>query len=154
MLRIWVILVLVLLLSCMGGFIDSSFNSLLPDIVPMRIRGRYFAARQRMMMVTGILAGLLISLLLDAFTADGSLTGYTIVFVLAGIFARGTSSASSGSPSADARARGEAGELPLDVPRRADEPLLHEGHRAVDGVAFAVNICGPFYNVHMLGPWA
>lgn len=33
---------------------------------------------------------------------------------------------------------GEAGELPLDVPRRADEPLLHEGHRAVDGVG----VCG------------
>ena len=55
----------------------------------MRIRGRYFSARQRMTMISGIVAGVVMSWLLDHFTADGSLAGYTIVFILAGIFGAG-----------------------------------------------------------------
>ena len=73
----------------MGAFIDTSFTSLIADIVPMRIRGRYFSARQRMTMISGIVAGVVMSWLLDRFTADGSLAGYTIVFILAGIFGAG-----------------------------------------------------------------
>lgn len=154
-LRIWVILVLVLLLSCMGGFIDSSFNSLLPDIVPMRIRGRYFAARQRMMMVTGILAGLLISLLLDAFTADGSLTGYTIVFVLVGIFGAGDIICFFWVTFPPMAPRPE-GEKRESFPSMFRGVLTNRSYMKVIALwtawAFAVNICGPFYNVHMLGP--
>ena len=76
-----VILILVLLLSCMGAFIDTSFTSLIADIVPMRIRGRYFSARQRMTMISGIVAGVVMSWLLDRFTADGSLAGYTLSLI-------------------------------------------------------------------------
>ena len=154
-LRIWAILVLVLLLSCMGAFIDSSFNSLVADIVPLRIRGRYFAARQRMMMLTGILSGIVISLLLDAFTADGSLAGYTLVFILAGIFGAGDIVCFiwvSFPPMA----------APKEGERRESFPAMFRGvlsnrpYMKIIGLwtawAFAVNICAPFYNVHMLGP--
>jgi len=87
MVRIWAILVLVLLLSCLGAFIDVSFNSVIADLIPIGIRGRYFATRQRMMMISGILSGFVISWILDTFTVGGSLVGYTIVFIIAGYIA-------------------------------------------------------------------
>ena len=155
MLRIWAILVLVLLLSCMGAFIDSSFNSLVADIVPMRIRGRYFAARQRMMMVTGILAGVIISWLLDRFTAGGSLAGYTIVFVLAGLFGAGDIVCFIwvSFPPMAPRPEGEKRE---SFPAMFRQVLTNRSYMKIIALwtawAFAVNICGPFYNVHMLGP--
>lgn len=154
-LRIWAILTLVLLLSCMGAFIDSSFNSLVADIVPMRIRGRYFSARQRMMMLSGILAGIVISYLLDRFTADGSLVGYTMVFVIAGIFGAGdifcfiwVSFPPMAAP--------DPAQQKQSLPKMFGEVLKNRRYMKLitcwTAWVFAVNLCAPFYNVHMLGP--
>ena len=155
MIRIWAILVLVLLLSCLGAFIDVSFNSLIADVVPMKIRGRYFAARQRMMMISGILSGFVISWILDTFTAGGSLVGYTIVFIIAGIF---------GAldivcfiwvdfPAMKAPDPAEKKESMFAMMRDVFSNKQYMRIIVLITVwSFAVNIASPFYNVHMLGP--
>lgn len=155
--RIWSILILVLLLSCMGAFIDTSFTSLIADIVPMRIRGRYFSARQRMTMISGIVAGVVMSWLLDRFTADGSLAGYTIVFILAGIFGAGDIACFfwvSWPPMPEPH----PGQGKESFPHMMREVLSNRSYMKLIALItiwiFAVNISTPFYNVQMLGPMA
>ena len=155
--RIWSILILVLLLSCMGAFIDTSFTSLIADIVPMRIRGRYFSARQRMTMISGIVAGVVMSWLLDRFTADGSLAGYTIVFILAGIFGAGDIACFfwvSWPPMPEPH----PGQEKESFPHMMREVLSNRSYMKLIALItiwiFAVNISTPFYNVQMLGPMA
>lgn len=88
-LRVWTILLLYTLVAVTGTFIDSGFFSLAADVVPMRIRGRYFSVRSKVSMVFSIAAGLIVSFMLDNITGYGGLLGYMIVFVLAGITGAG-----------------------------------------------------------------
>lgn len=80
-LRIIATIALVMMVSSGNAFVTLSFWSLMGDLVPMRIRGQYFSVRQRVSLAAGVLAGLLVSGIIDALGA----TGYSIVLVLAGI---------------------------------------------------------------------
>ncbi len=86
MLRLWSILVLYALNAVTGTFIDTCFLSLAADVVPMRIRGRFFSTRSKLTMVVNILVGLIISYLLDNIAGHDGLLGYIIVFCIAGVF--------------------------------------------------------------------
>ena len=81
-LRSWAVVVLVALIAGGNSFVNLGFNSLMGDLVPLRIRGRYFSVRQRLFMVSGILTGLLVSWIMDSI----GMLGYTIVLVAAGVF--------------------------------------------------------------------
>ena len=63
-------------------FMNVSFYSLCADVVPMRIRGRYFATRSRISTLVGMTVGLLVGLLLDAIPG---FTGYCVVFCIAAV---------------------------------------------------------------------
>ena len=89
MLRLWSILTLYALVAVTGTFLDAGFFSLAADVVPMRIRGRYFSVRSKIGMVFSILAGLLVSFLLDNIHGFDGLLGYMVVFVIAGISGAG-----------------------------------------------------------------
>lgn len=81
-LRAWVVVLLVALIAGGNSFVNLGYNSLVGDLVPIRIRGRYFSARQRVSLIAGILAGFIVSWIMDT----QGLLGYSIVLVLAGIF--------------------------------------------------------------------
>ncbi len=66
-----------------GSFLNVTFYSLIGDLVPMRIRGRYFSARQATSLLAGILTGLFVSWIMDAVDSH---VAYTIVLVIAGVF--------------------------------------------------------------------
>ena len=155
MIRIWAILVLVLLLSCLGAFIDVSFNSVIADLIPMGIRGRYFATRQRMMMISGILSGFVISWILDTFTAGGSLVGYTIVFIIAGIFGA-TDVFCFIWVDFPAMKKPDPAEKKESMISMMGDVFANKQYMRIITLitiwTFAVNIAAPFYNVHMLGP--
>ena len=155
MVQIWAILVLVMVLSCICAFNETAFNSLMADMVPKHISGRYFGARQCITMAGGIVAGLLVSWLLDTFTAGGSLTGYTIVFVMAGIFGALDVACyffvefpPMGAPKVE-----EKRENLLVMVR---EVMSNTRYRKVIVLltiwSFVSSLSSPFYSVHMLGP--
>ena len=64
-----------------NSFVSLSFASLMADIVPMRIRGRYFASRQAISLVAGLLGALAASFLVDRLGK----AGYTAALCVAGV---------------------------------------------------------------------
>ena len=81
MLRVLTVIALVGLISTGNCFVNLGFASLMGDLVPMRIRGSYFAVRQKVSLVSGILSGLVISAIVDSFGT----VGYSVALILAGI---------------------------------------------------------------------
>ena len=81
-LRIWIVALFLLVSATVSPFLNVSFFSMAADIVPERIRGRYFAARSRISTVLAILAGFTVAYLLD--TLEG-FNSYAVVFAIAGV---------------------------------------------------------------------
>ncbi len=64
-------------------FMNVSFYSICADVVPMRIRGRYFSTRNLISTFAGLIVGLLVGVLLDALPG---FAGYCVVFCIAAVF--------------------------------------------------------------------
>ena len=80
-LRVLTVIALVGLISTGNCFVNLSFASLMGDLVPMRIRGAYFGTRQRVSLISSVIAGLIVSYIVDSMGQ----VGYSIVLVVAGV---------------------------------------------------------------------
>ncbi|MGI6238782.1 MAG: MFS transporter [Christensenellales bacterium] len=81
-LRIWLAAMLVFASAAMMPFMNVAFFSICDDVVPLKTRGRYFAARSRIATLTGLVVGLLVGMLLDAMPG---MPGYSAAFLIAGV---------------------------------------------------------------------
>ena len=81
-LRIWMASMFLFTSACLVPFVNVTFFSLAADLVPMNIRGSYFAVRSRIATMFGVAGGILTAWFLDAFTGFNS---YAIVFTLSAI---------------------------------------------------------------------
>ncbi len=81
-LRAWIAGVLVFASAAMMPFMNVAFFSICDDVIPIRIRGRYFAARSRVATITALVVGILIGMLLDAMPG---MPGYSAAFLIAGV---------------------------------------------------------------------
>ncbi|MDR1262977.1 MAG: MFS transporter [Oscillospiraceae bacterium] len=148
MLRIVTAMVFVALCAGSNAVISVSFYSLIGDLVPIRMRGRYFGVRQMFCLVAGVLTGLGVSMLLDRMHGYA---GYMVALLIAGIFGGAdialfvfcdwpTMHLPEGK-------RDSLGRMLLTV-------ALNKRFRKITLImlywGFAVNICAPFYNVYML----
>lgn len=146
--RVLTVMLLVAVVSSSNAVINIGFYSLVTDIVPMRIRGRYFSARSAVSLAFAVVTGIAVSALIDR---TSGFTGYTIALVIAGI----------------------CGSLDIVCYLRCDWPAMSkpEGKQPslismmksvlkdkpfrrimiiMTMYGFAVNIAAPFYNVYML----
>jgi MFS family permease len=82
-LRMWTIIFLLGISSCMGSFINVCWMPWMADLMPMNIRGRWFSVRDCINSVFGVVLGLIVAYILD--TVDGPVR-YTIVFLMGGTF--------------------------------------------------------------------
>jgi len=82
-LRVLTLVMVVAVCSCSNAVISVGYLSLISDIVPMRMRGRFLGTRSALSLTTAVIAGILISQLIDR---TSEYTGYIIALVLAGIF--------------------------------------------------------------------
>ncbi len=148
-LRIWIVVVFVVMISVGNSFVNIGFGSLMGDLVPMRIRGQYFGARQKIYLISGVVCGLLISEMIDTL----GVVGYSVALVLAGVSAM----------------------LDILCFFRVDWPPMLEPDGGTDKTPFgemirevwqnkpfikvvlfytlfyfAINVAAPFYNVYML----
>ena len=81
--KLWAVIFLVGIASVSGSFINICFTPWLADLVPLRIRGRWIASRDRIASVLGVCVGILTALVLDHVPG---FTGYAIVFIVGGTF--------------------------------------------------------------------
>lgn len=148
-LRPWAVIVLVALIAGGNSVVNLSFNSLMGDLVPLRIRGRYFSVRYRTFVLAGIAAGLTVSWIMDS---TGAL-GYTIVLVAAGVL--GMIDLSFFFlvewPAMRASAPDEKQESFFSMIRIVlkDKPFMMVT-LFYTAWHFSVNVSAPFFNVHML----
>jgi len=82
MVRIWTASLFLLIASVSNQFISIAYSSLLADIIPSGIRGRYLGTRGRVATVMGIIGGFLTAWLLERFPG---FNGYALVFGLAAL---------------------------------------------------------------------
>ena len=80
-LRVWVLLVMITVAAMGASFVGVTHTSMIAEVIPIGIRGRYMTTRQRVSTIVSMLAGFGSSFVLDHFTG---LTGYSIVFTFAG----------------------------------------------------------------------
>ena len=80
--RIWSLIVLVTLAAMAGSFVVIPSVTLLGSMVPIDIRGRFIAARQKVCTAVSLVIGLGIAFSLDYLPG---FTGYTLVFMAGGI---------------------------------------------------------------------
>jgi len=81
-LRIWVLLSMITLAAAGGSFVGITHTSMVAEVIPIEIRGRYLTTRQRLATIVSMISGFGSSLILDHFSG---LTGYTVVFTIAGV---------------------------------------------------------------------
>ncbi len=81
-LRIWIAGMLVFASAAMMPFMNVAFFSICDDVIPIKIRGSYFAARSRVSTVTALVVGILIGMLLDAMPG---MPGYSVAFMISGV---------------------------------------------------------------------
>jgi MFS family permease len=81
-LRLWSVILLVGISSAFSSFINVSWMPWMADLVPVEIRGRWLSKRDAITSVAGVSMGLVVASILDRIPGY---TGYTIVFVMAGI---------------------------------------------------------------------
>ncbi len=147
-LRLIALMVLLGISASGASFLNVSFYSLIGDLVPMRIRGRYFSARQAVSLLAGILAGLFVSWLMDTVKAD---IAYTIVLIIASIF--GTADVCcfffvKWPPMAKPKGKGEGFMTMLRAVVSDKKYMQIVGYFTL--WLFAVNIMAPFTNVYLL----
>lgn len=146
--QLYAVMVVLAIASCGNSFLNVSYYSLVGDLVPMQIRGGYFAVRQCVAIVTGVVAALLVGIVLDRTQGIG---GYVAVLLAAGI---------SGAldiccyffiqwPPMQRRQR--SGDTFGAMLR---EVLANRPYMRIVGIFtlwfFAVNLIAPFFNVFLL----
>jgi len=80
--RIWALLGLITTAAIGASFVGITHTSMVAEVIPIDIRGRYLSTRQRLATVVSMISGFGASIVLDRFTG---LTGYTVVFFVAGL---------------------------------------------------------------------
>ena len=80
--RLWLLIVLVTLAAMSGSCVAITHTTLMGSVVPIDIRGRYIATRQKVCTAASLLFGLCIAFMLDYI--PGFLS-YTVVFGVGGI---------------------------------------------------------------------
>ena len=80
--RVWALLGLITAAAVGASFVGITHTSMVAELIPIDIRGRYLTTRQRVATVVSMLTGFGASFVLDRFTG---LTGYSVVFLVAGL---------------------------------------------------------------------
>ena len=80
--RLWSVVILLTLYQGFNAAVNVGFYSWMGDLIPMKIRGRYFSTRSAISTVAGLLTGWFVGWYLDAFPG---LSSYTVLLIVAGI---------------------------------------------------------------------
>ncbi|MCL2097064.1 MAG: MFS transporter [Oscillospiraceae bacterium] len=148
-LRIWTASLFLLTSACLVPFVNVTFFSLAADLVPMNIRGSYFAVRSRIATMFGVAGGILTAWFLDAFTGANS---YAFVFSLAAAAGTLDIICFFGVKFPE-MAKKPAGEKPEKFTAMMSGVIKNKGYMKfiifMTLWQFSVNLSGPFFLVYL-----
>jgi MFS family permease len=144
---VWSIIILFGISSAAGSAVGITFNSWMGDLVPLKIRGRFFSKRTMIYTITGAITTLSAGKFLDLVPG---FKGYAILFLIIAILG-----------SIDILFFIWVYDPPMVLPKKKipltkliTEPLKNKNYMNFILFAciwsFGVNIAGPFFNVYML----
>jgi len=84
--RIWIFVVLLAVASIFASISSVSWNSWMADLIPAKVRGRFFAKRNMLAQIVGMLTALLAGLFLDywqGLPGDSQFQSYGFVYLFA-----------------------------------------------------------------------
>lgn len=143
-LRLWTAVILAVISACMGPAMNVSFYSILNDVVPLKIRGRYLATRSKISTFVGLIMGLIVGVLLDTLPP---FTNYVAVFLIAFVFGTFDISCYLFCKLPELK----TGKAPEGLFRMLGTVLTDKKYmRMVISLTcwfFSVQLCGPFFNV-------
>ena len=151
-LRIWMASLFLLVSACLVPFVNVTFFSLAADLIPMNIRGSYFAVRSRIATMFAVAGGILTAWFLDSFSGFNS---YAFVFALSA--AAGTLDiicffAIKFPPMADKSEKSEKNK-PEKFTRMAAQVIKNKSYMKFIAFMtfwqFSINLSGPFYYVYL-----
>ena len=147
--KVWWLIAFVTLSTVAGAIANPAWGSMMADLVPQRIRGRYFSARGRIsnivMLVFGFIAGGILQLVQpNVFVGFAILFGGAIVFRLISLYFL-----TRMYEPPDAKPQSKQGGL-MDLIRDIGSSNLGHFTLFVALMSFCTNISAPFFTVYML----
>jgi MFS family permease len=147
--KVWWLIILFTLSVVFGSLASPAWGSMMADLVPMELRGRYFSFRGRIMGFVTLAFSFIGGAILQVFTDNGFL-GFTLIF--GGAIASRLLSfyflSKMYEPSLSGS--GEKNKSLLDIVRHMGSSNLGRFTIYVASISFAANLAGPFFAVYML----
>lgn len=144
----WLLLTCVTLYAIFGAMVGPAWGSLMSEVVPARMRGRYFAARGRMATLANLAAFMVAGVFLSAL-AHRAMWGFAILFGLA-VGARLVSWLLLRRLREVPRRRVEVRGRPATAAQNLPAASLNRYLLFLFAMAFAVNLASPYFTVYQL----
>ena len=147
--KIWWLILFVTLSTVLGAMANPAWASMMADLVPERIRGRYFAARGRIASLVTLVFSFAAGGILQIFRGNiflgfGLLFGAAVVFRLASFYFLARQ-----YEVPQAKTNGQRVRL-SDLARQLTSSNLGRFTIFFALVSFSTNLAGPFFSVYML----
>jgi MFS family permease len=147
--EVWWLIGFVTLSTVAGAIANPAWGSMMADLVPMRLRGRYFAARGRIMGIVTLVLSLIGGGILELFKGN-AFVGFAILFSGAAFFRLFSLYFLSGQYEPTALEEKQPGPGLFQIFRRVGSSNLGKYTLYIALINLAANISSPFFPVYML----
>jgi MFS family permease len=147
--KIWWLIVFITLSGIFGSLANPAWGSMMADLVPMKLRGRYFSFRGRIIGFIALIFSFIGGAILQVFTDNGFL-GFTVIFGGAIVFRLLSFYFLSRMYEPPLSGSGKNKQSLPDIVRHMGSSNLGRFTIYVASISFATNLAGPFFAVYML----
>lgn len=147
--QVWWLIAFVTLSAVIGALANPAWGSMMADLVPGAMRGRYFSFRGRLMVLVTLAFSLIAGVILQFYTKN-VFTGFAILFGGALLFRLLSLYFLSGMYEPPAPKRTEKRESLLHLAGHLGSSNLGRFTLYVALIGFAANLAAPFFSVYML----
>ncbi len=147
--RIWWLIVFVIISAVFGSLGNPAWGSMMADLVPMKIRGRYFSFRARTVGFVALVFSFAAGGILEAFS-DNLFLGFAVIFGAAAAFRLLSFYFLSKMYEPEYSSVNENNQSLLSIIKNLGSTNLGKFTLYVALITFATNLAGPFFAVYML----
>ena len=147
--RVWWLIGFITLSGVLGSIANPAWGSMMADLVPVEVRGRYFSFRGRIAGLIALVFSFIAGGILQLLTGNG-FVGFVIIFAGAMLFRLLSLYFLSGMYEPPISYGKESRESLLHIVRHLGSSNLGRFILYVALINFATNIAGPFFAVYML----